>query len=667
MENVGARRQKPDPAVSISLLGRLTIRLGAATAQLPPSRKLQLLLAYLALAPREVGRSQLCDLLWHGPNDPRGELRWCLSRLRRALGEHAGVLRTTADTVGLDRETCEVDALRVEVAAAQGFESLDPTQLRALDALFEGEILEGLTADRSPAAELWLAAQRRRFNTLHLALLDAAIRQLPEGSGDLVPLLERRLQLAPDDAGTHVALLRSLSGRGDNAAGDAHFAIARRHFETERLDFATVRDAWHRMRRPPASFQSCGAPPSSPGDRSAASEAGTARARLAVMPFTGASVPASPWLAEGLTYDIITRLAKLRSLFVIARGSVVTLARRGMSPQEAGRALAVGYVASGEIRAAGQRLRISVELVEVASSRVVWSETLEAPAEGTFELIEAIGSRIVSSLSHEIEAAESRRAVLKAPNSLNAWEAYHRGLWHMYRFTRADNDEAQRFFALATDLDPTFSRAHAGLSFTHWQRAFQHWGDRDAETRAAHAAAVQSLLVDDQDPAAQWAMGRALWLADASPGRSLAAMQKAVDLSPHFALGHYALAFVHSQSGDPGLAIEAADQSRLLSPFDPLLFGMLGSRAMARARLGRFEEAADDAVEAAAQHNAHIAIHAIAAHCLELAGRHQEAVLLAGQIRLGRPGYSTEDFLRTFRFDERISTLFRRAGRALHL
>lgn len=169
-------------------------------------------------------------------------------------------------------------------------------------------------------------------------------------------------------------------------------------------------------------------------------------------------------------------------------------------------------------------------------------------------MLEEIGNEIVSGVAGEIETAERNRAILKAPNSLNAWEACHRGLWHMYRFTRTENEQARHFFEMALKLDPTFSRAYAGLSFTHWQSAFQHWGDRKEDIARALAAAGQGLIADDHDPSAHWAMGRALWL-HRRKDEALAELERSVDLSPSFALGHYSLAFVRSQSGDPLLAI----------------------------------------------------------------------------------------------------------------
>ena len=96
-------------------------------------------------------------------------------------------------------------------------------------------------------------------------------------------------------------------------------------------------------------------------------------------------------------------------------------------------------------------------------------------------------------------------------------------------------------------LDPTFARAYAGLSFTHFQNAFQGWAKREPEIDRAFEAAGQSLMADDRDPAAHWAMGRALWLRGRQD-QSVIELEQAIDLSPNFALGHYTLAFVHSQA-----------------------------------------------------------------------------------------------------------------------
>ncbi|WP_265517290.1 BTAD domain-containing putative transcriptional regulator [Nitratireductor luteus] len=653
----------------VRMLGPLTVERNGGKLELPASRKMRALFAYLALAPHAVGRSRLCELFWDVPNDPRGELRWCLSKLRSILDE-PGRRRIEAsnDMVALDLGDCLVDVLEIASATKEGIPNLDANRLRALSELFVGDFLEGLEIDRSYQFNNWLIAQRRRFRACHTAVLERLVGCLSTDSDEIFPLLEKWSQLAPFDGQAHVRLLAALAARGKIGECEEHLAATARMFEAENLDLDPVRKAWADIRnRRPAALRAADATPRAlvlPDDIAGAPR----RASLAVMPFLDElnKDGRSRTLSEGLTHDIITRLAKLRNLFVIARGSVFALAEQSVGPEDAGRRLNVDYVASGTVQHRTDRITVTVELVEARTARIVWTEAFDHKPDDAFLVLDEIGNRIVSSIASEIETVERNRAILKPPNSLDAWEAYHRGLWHMYRFTKPDNELAQHFFQMSVRLDPTFARAHAGLSFTHWQNAFQHWADRERESDRAFEAAGLSLIVDDHDPAAHWAMGRALWLRDRQD-ESIGELERAVDLSPNFALGHYALAFVHSQSGDPQTAIGSSDHSRHLSPFDPLLFGMLGARAMAHIRLGQFDEAAEWALKAAARPNAHAIILAIAAHCLALAGRVDEGRAFAATIRNTLPHYRIDDFLATFRFTEDAAALFRQGAKRIGL
>src|SRR5690606_16291061 len=333
-----------------------------------------------------------------------------------------------------------------------------------------------------------------------------------------------------------------------------------------------------------------------------------------------------------------TRLSKLRTLFVIAQGTVFALHQRSIGPEEAGRTLNVDYVVSGRLRRDAHRISADIELVETRTTSIVWADSFDQKLDDTLLVLEEMSDRIVASVASQIESVERKRAILKPPTSLDAWEALHRGLWHMYRFNREDNAQARYFFEMAVKLDPTFSRAYAGLSFTHWQNAFQKWCDPKTEALRALRTAGESLLADDRDPAAHWAMGRALWLRG-EHDQSLSSLRSAVELSPNFALGHYTLGFVDCQSGDAESAIRSADHSRHLSPYDPLLFGMLAVRGLALVRLGRFDEAAEWALRASARPNAHVHIHAIAAVCLTIAGRPVEAANIVARIRGLDPDY----------------------------
>ena len=638
--------------MELRLLGPMAVRRDGEPVSLPGSRKVRALLAYLALARQPVPRSQLCELLWDLPDDPRGELRWCLSKMRK-LVDTPGRARvfTREDSIGLDLADCAVDALEIARAAGAGIAALAPQRLRELARLFTGDFLEGLAIDRSPLFSGWLTSQRRRFRGCHVALLEHLVEKVADDEAPAY--LERWLELAPFDRHVHELLLGSLARRGRVREGEEHLAAAARLFEAEGLDVAPLRETWRAARSRQTRVLTVAAEPSP-------APAASRRPSIAVMPFVErcAALPERGGPADALAYDIITRLAKLRSLFVIAQGTVFALHDRSIGAEEAGRMLNVEYIVSGSVRRQGERLSVTVELAETRSARIVWAETFNHKLDDALVVLEAIGNRIVASIAAEIEMLERNRAILRPPSSLDAWEAHHRGLWHMYRFNKADNERARHFFQVAVRLDPTFSRAHAGLSFTHFQEAFQGWAKPEPAIDQAFESAGQSLMVDDRDPGAHWAMGRALWLRGEHQ-QSVAELERAIDLSPNFALGHYNLAFVHATAGDAHAAIAASDHSRDLSPFDPMLFAMLGARAMALVRLERFEEAAPWAVRAAARPNAHLHIAAIAAYSLALAGSLDAARTHAAAVRKAIPGYSVADFLAAFRFDPHGEALFR--------
>ena len=673
------RAGRGDLSLQVQLLGALTISRNGAALKLPASRKVRALLAYLALAPHAVPRSQLCELLWDVPNDPRGELRWCLSKLRGVVDQpDRPRVVTDGDTVAFDLTDCFVDAVEIAQATQTGLDALPPERLRALSSLCHGEFLEGFEIDRNPAFNTWLTAQRRQFRSRHAALLERLAGS--EAGVEVFGYLEKWLELAPFDLRVHENLLNAFARHGRIREGEDHLSATARLFDAEGLDCAPIREAWRAARahadgspKPQvhAVDLSIIAPTRTDSIITPAESVITSprRASIAVMPFVertaeASIAPGGP--AGGLAHDLITRLAKLRSLFVIAQGTVFALSERHVGPEEAGRMLNVDYVVSGSLQRRGDRLTVTVELAETRSARVVWAEVFDQKSDDAFLVLGEIGDRIVASIANEIEMIERNRAMLKPPSSLDAWEAYHRGLWHMYRFNKADNERAQQFFQTAVHLDPTFSRAYGGLSFTHFQNAFQGWTRREPEVERAFDAAGQSLMADDRDPGAHWAMGRALWLRG-HQDQSLVELEQAIDLSPNFALGHYTLAFVHSQGGDPRAAVRFSDHSRHLSPFDPLLFGMLGARAMALVRLKQFDEAAEWGLKAAARPNAHAHILAIAAYCLALAGRLEEARAQMAAIRKRLPGYRVDDFLTAMQFAPESAELFRQGARRIGL
>lgn len=663
MESHSSAARSPATAMELRLLGPLSVLRAGAPVPSPPSRKARLLVAYLALAPHPVSRERLCELLWQAPNDPRGELRWCLSKLRALLDEpeRARVI-TREGRVALDLRDCEVDVARVLAATRQGLGRLGDDELEQLQACFAGDLLDGLDVEGSADLQHWLIGRRSEFRSLKAGIVAEIGRRSTPGTPKGLVAARNWLECAPLDVEAHRRFLKELVARRMIEDGDRHIEAAARGFASEDIDFAPVRAAWAAMRAASA------APATAAAEPPATVPAVSPRASVAVMPFTelGRDAGSRSVLGNALTHDIISKLARLRSLFVIARGSVFAIAEDGLGLREIGERLAVGYVANGYVQRLADRVVVTVEVAEAATSRILWTDRIEADAAAHLPVLDPLCDGIVSSIAAEIETAERNRALLRPADSLDAWECFHRGLWHMYNFTAGENARAADFFRQSISLDPTFSRAYAGLSFTHWQNAFQRWDDRDAQTGQALAAAGRSLQADKLNPAAHWAMGRALWLAG-EPTEAVHALEQSVELSPNYALGHYSLAFIHSQAGDPDAAIAASDHSRLLSPCDPLLFGMLGARAMALVRLGRFEEAAEWGTRAASRPNAHVHILAIAAHCLALAGQVDEARGLAARIRRQDQRYDVARFLDTFRFDKDIRSLYRDAARRIGL
>jgi TolB-like protein/Flp pilus assembly protein TadD len=542
-----------------------------------------------------------------------------------------------------------VDVLRIAAAFQQGFRSLSVAQLRSLADLFVGDFLDGMTIERNPGFETWLVSQRRRFREIHTNLLEHIVQRFPHEEAR--PYLARWIHIAPFDLRPHELLLTALAAEGRIREGEEHLAATINLFGSEGLEGKPLRELWRTARaQADETFKPISVNPlaaSLPPDADPIT-AQARRASIAVMPFNDMSaiaIPGGP--ADALVYDIITKLAKLRSLRVIAQGTVFALRDRQHTADELAQMLGANYVVNGSFHRLGDRLAVRVELMETRTGGILWSEVFEHKVSDIFILLDDIGVRIVFAIEREVETLESNRAVLKAPSSLDAWEAHHRGLWHVYRFNKTDNEQAQHYFQSAVRLDPTFARAHAGLSFTHWQNSFQGWSDRGEAAELAYRTANDSLMIDDRDPTAHWALGRAVWLRGMHD-QAVDELHQSAALSPNFALAHYCLAFIEAQTGDPEAAVIASDRARDLSPFDPLLFGMLASRSMALIRLKRYDEAADWAMKAARRPNVHALVLTIAAFALSLADRADEARSLVNSIRAKQADYNLDNFFAAF-------------------
>jgi len=374
------------------------------------------------------------------------------------------------------------------------------------------------------------------------------------------------------------------------------------------------------------------------------------RPSVAVLPFrTGNVRPASGLLANGLTQDVISQLGRARWLFVAARGSTFHFCSGPYDPRDIGRALGVRYVVQGDIHILGSRIGVYATLGDATTGEELWADHFEVDAEDVVEIQQRLAEDIVGLVEAEIELAERERSLLKSPESLDAWSAYHRGCWHMYRFTPKDFDQAEHFFRRSLALDPKAPRAYAGLSFIHWQRAFlELTRDRTNEERMALELAHQSLAADARDPLGHWALGRAYFLQN-DLDQAVDELKASVTINPSSAVAQYSLAFVLQQLGENSDSLDANHKARRLSPYDAMTFAMYACFAANYKLIGRYDEAADFATRAARQPNTHYHVVAIAAVCNMLAERHDAAKAHYGRLLAAHPGYTSADYLTAFK------------------
>ncbi|HEX3872356.1 MAG TPA: BTAD domain-containing putative transcriptional regulator, partial [Pirellulales bacterium] len=234
----------------VLLLGPMQVLQNGVPVTQPPSRKVRALLAYLAMAPRPVTREKLCELFWDVADDPRSELRWCLSKLRPLI-DRPTTTRLIADRklVSIETSSLDVDALSVAQCAQKTLASSSPSELRSLLALFRGDFLEGLTVDGAPSFENWLAGQRHRFGQLRLQLLERLSSVLPPESDDRIEILRECIDVAPFDEAVHIELVRALVRRGLYAEAQRQIDASVARFRTEGIDAESLDAAFAAARR----------------------------------------------------------------------------------------------------------------------------------------------------------------------------------------------------------------------------------------------------------------------------------------------------------------------------------------------------------------------------------------------------------------------------------
>ena len=379
---------------------------------------------------------------------------------------------------------------------------------------------------------------------------------------------------------------------------------------------------------------------------------------IAVLPFAVVGYSESfSAIGDALPTELISSLSRLRWLRVIARGSSFRFRNRDVDPGAVRTALGVVYCIAGTVEIFDRKLTIVVELIDTTTCNVVWSARYPSAIDDIHEIRAEIVANVIAALELHIPLNEAEKARLNSPQALDAWSEYHIGLQHMYRFNRTDNAIAAGHFERATTADPRFARAFAARSFTSFQSAFLKYSPNYREqAENALRFAEKSLEIDSLDPFGNFNLARTYWLAG-DPDGGLEMLNRAIEINPNFAQGHYARAWTDTIACRGESALENVNAAISLSPLDPLLYAMHTTRAFANLILEDYAGAAEWAERGARSPGSHflIAVFAVAAH--QLNGDTRQAQYWAKDVRRRRQDASIEHFFKAFPFaDARVQS-----------
>ena len=317
------------------------------------------------------------------------------------------------------------------------------------------------------------------------------------------------------------------------------------------------------------------------------------RPSIVVLPFTNLSEdPDQTFLTEGIVDEVTSALSRFRSLFVIARSSTLAYKEHAADVKRVSRELGVRYVLEGTMRRAGNRVRITAQLIDGQSGSYIWSDRYDGEITDLFDLQDRITESIIGALQPTIRSSEIERARRKRPGNLRAYDYVMRAMPSIWAVERATNEEALGLLEQAIALDPSYALPKALAAWCHGQRVPFLWTNHPGEERsAALRLAKEAARLDSDDPlvltilASAYAVGREF--AEAVP-----LIDRAVQLDPNSAWAWHHSGWIRNFLNQPDLAIEHFQRSIRISPLDPYNFDAAIGIGIAHFHAERFAEAA---------------------------------------------------------------------------
>ncbi|MGN6101514.1 MAG: winged helix-turn-helix domain-containing tetratricopeptide repeat protein [Devosia sp.] len=315
---------------------------------------------------------------------------------------------------------------------------------------------------------------------------------------------------------------------------------------------------------------------------------------IVVLPFVSLSDdPEQAFFADGLTEDLITRLARLRWLFVISRNSAFSYKGRSVQPGQVGRELRVRYVLEGSVRRSGSRLRITSRLSDAVRDVQVWAQNHDVELSEFFALQDQISEAVIGAIEPRLYDAEHERFRSQPPDSLDAWGFVMKAMPHVWTWGAPDEiASAQALLQKAIAVDPKYPRANSLLAWTYAAQVQLGLAAADPTLGTAIAIAEQAVQQAPEDPFAHLSAGYALMVARKT-NAALAALQEAVDINPSFSLAHMILGSTYGYAGMADEGLHHLALAERMSPRDFSQSAIYSTQATCHFVAGRYGEAVE--------------------------------------------------------------------------
>ena len=397
---------------------------------------------------------------------------------------------------------------------------------------------------------------------------------------------------------------------------------------------ATAQGRGYRLAATPAPAPESG---STAGDRQTLRAAGTSIAVMAFLNMSGD--PEQEYFADGIVEDIITGLARIRWLRVIARNSSFIYRGKAVDLKLVGRELGVSYVLEGSVRKVGKRVRITVQLIETQTGTHLWAERYDRLLDDIFALQDEIAISAVGAIEPSLRRAEIERVKRRRPENLDAYDLVLRAMPSVYKFMPQGADTAIPILQKALELDPGYADAHSALAWC-FQIRFDR-GGRHEEDRAASIYHARAAVTTGGDNATALAIaGVVVLFEDHDIATAFDLFDRALALSNSNVFALCLSASALAWRGMPELAIERARQALRISPFDTLNYVSYLALSIANFQTGRFDEARDAARRAVESNPDFSVPHALLAAALARLGQAEEARAEASQVLALEPLFS---------------------------